>query len=54
MLRKTLYLAFGFAMAVGITVMLANTRHENASLVKTDRLTVMPATSGFDMERFAG
>ncbi|WP_341486867.1 hypothetical protein [Pararhizobium sp. A13] len=54
MLWKTLYLAFGFAMAVGVTVMLTNTRHEDASLVKTDRLNITPATGGFDMERFAG
>ncbi len=54
MLRKTLYLAFGFAMAIGVTMMLANTGHEDASLVKTDRLNVTQPTGGFNMERFAG
>jgi hypothetical protein len=54
MLRKTLYLASGFALAVGVTMMLANGGQEDASLVKTDRLNVTPPTGGFNMERFAG
>jgi hypothetical protein len=49
---KTFYLAFGFAMAVGVAVILATT-HEDA-YVKTDRLNVTPATIGFNMDRFAG
>ncbi len=51
---KTFYLAFGFAIAVGFVVMLTTTSHADAMLVKTGRLNVTPATSGFNMERFAG
>ena len=54
MLRKTLYRAFGLAMAIGVTMMLAYTGHEDVSLVKTDRLNVTPPTGGFNMERLAG
>jgi len=49
-----IYLAFAFAIAVSFVVMLAATSHQDAMLVKSDRLNVTPAPSGFNMERFAG
>jgi hypothetical protein len=49
-----IYLAFAFAIAVSFVVMLVATSHEDAMLVKSDRLNVTPAPSGFNMERFAG
>jgi hypothetical protein len=49
-----IYLAFAFAIAVSFVVMLAATSHEDAMLVKSDRLNATPAPSGFNMERFAG
>jgi hypothetical protein len=47
---KTFYFTFGFAIAV----IFATSSHDGAMLVKTDRLSVTPAPSGFNMERFAG
>jgi hypothetical protein len=49
-----IYLAFAFAIAVSFVVMLAATSHQDAMLVKSDRLNVTPDPSGFNMERFAG